>query len=156
MADISQLSLPCILKRHLLQNCYSMNIFVDEMEISIVDDYAMPKLNELAGRDGAVRRLTNEEVGQTMVNDMTYKKQMQGKATAVGDLDTINDILGKALSMQGERAASSPTARARHRSRRPGSAAVPRPRARSRSRSGGWRSAPSRAGSGPRRCRRTG
>ena len=48
-------------------------------------------------------RLTNEEVGQEMVRNLSCKMHMQDKANAVGYLMETNHILCNALSMQGRR-----------------------------------------------------
>ena len=107
MADISKLSPPYIQKIHLLHDGHSMKIFFTELDSSLIDDYVIPKLVELAGGGGKVSRLTNEEVGQEIVNHMFYKKFKQDKANEVGDLEKTNNILCKALCMQVER--GSPT-----------------------------------------------
>ena len=49
MADITQLSPPCIQKIHLPQNGYSTEIFLNEFDSSLIDYYVIPKLVELVG-----------------------------------------------------------------------------------------------------------
>ena len=64
MALITQLSQPCIQNIHLLHNGYSMELFLNELDSSLIDDYIIPKLVELSGGGGQVARLTNEELAR--------------------------------------------------------------------------------------------
>ena len=49
MAEITQLSQPCIQKIHLLHNGYGMNMFLNELGSSLIYDYIIQKFVELAG-----------------------------------------------------------------------------------------------------------
>ena len=100
MTETTQLSQPCIQKIHLLHNGNGMTMFLSELDSSLLDDYLIHKLVELAGGGGQVARLTNEEVCQDMVNNLSYSMHMQDKAKHVGDMVKTNHILCKALSMQ--------------------------------------------------------
>ena len=107
MAEITQLSQPCIQKMHLLHSGYGIIIFLNELDSNLIDYHIIRKLVELAGGGGQVSRLTDEDVGQEIVNHMHYKKHMHDKANSVGYMGKTHHILSKALSMQGER--GSPT-----------------------------------------------
>ena len=101
--DIPQFSVHDNLRKVLLlRGGYVMDIFFHDLEFTFVHERMVPHFKELAGGGGAVHCLSEEEVCQRIVKDMTYTNVREGKAAVVGDLATAGAIVTRALALQGD------------------------------------------------------
>ena len=80
---------------------YGMTAYLRHISNHDIDDVVMPRLGQLVGHKGKVRRLSAEEVGVMLVRDMAWKSSKGASAQAVGDLSSTKDLLMKALELQG-------------------------------------------------------
>ena len=108
--DIPQFSVHDNLQKVLLlSGGYAIQIFFVELAVTIVDEKVIPKITDVAGAGGTVHRLTDEEVGQTILKDMNYKKFKEDKACTVGDLGVTTAVLKRALALQGDISSDGPS-----------------------------------------------